>query len=643
MVRALGLEKRQDLLVFLAIAALVAISPLGKEATAAPILVAYRLLLIAITLGSLSVLRHKTEPEVCPIFIGLCGTAVILMLISVVWNPGSTFDGFYRWYQYLLFGSAFIAMALIHRDRSTVWKQAILWTVVGIDLIYLIVCLIVGQRPLLATFVNPNYFASYLLAGFSVSVAIALFGRNRIAQTAGAASAAFLYYGMTQAWSRGATLAALGVAAMAILRFGRERAISRKLIAAVVGIGIIGATAASPALVRKFLDRGQLDPYNYQRPRIWWSALQVIAEHPFLGVGLGEFFHISKRFSPPTEGTIARYLKRPAIAHSEYLQLAAESGIPAAILMFGLAVYLFRIALRRARRCHPEQRLFQEAAILTACGLGFHALVDNNWTVPVMATGLVVFSVGDVLPQREWRWPARWSPRLRLAGAVLLVLLVADAVVIPGLAVYFNEAGAAAYNRRDDVRAESYYRLAAAIVPYHDVFLDNAGTVYLDKFIETGDSRWLDYAQTLFSEGWAANPNAEEPGRRLESALLQRLTGNREKDLPVHSQIAQVDRGILGIDPFDPFVRKNLAEALYNTGNRTAATQELARAIDFEPNYVPAYLQMAKWLKEGGDDVKAEEYLQKAIEIVNRFRNVALTERYEALLLGRPEPETGKP
>ena len=33
-----------------------------------------------------------------------------------------------------------------------------------------------------------------------------------------------------------------------------------------------------------------------------------------MGIGPGEFYNVSKRFSPPVEGTIARYLKRPAIA-----------------------------------------------------------------------------------------------------------------------------------------------------------------------------------------------------------------------------------------------------------------------------------------------------------------------------------------
>src|SRR6185436_14169210 len=102
-------------------------------------------------------------------------------------------------------------MALLNRERSYAWKRTILWAVVGIDVIYVVVTLLLGQRPLLGPFVNPNYFASYLLVGFSACIAIALFATDRIHRILSAAFAVFLYFGMTQTWSRGATLAAMAV------------------------------------------------------------------------------------------------------------------------------------------------------------------------------------------------------------------------------------------------------------------------------------------------------------------------------------------------------------------------------------------------------------------------------------------------
>src|SRR5690348_2018681 len=98
MVKALGINNWRRLVLFLAMVVLVAITPLGREATAAPVLVTYRLLLITITLLALAELRNREEPDVCPIFVAGCAAVIGLMLLSIIWNPGSPFDGFYRWY-----------------------------------------------------------------------------------------------------------------------------------------------------------------------------------------------------------------------------------------------------------------------------------------------------------------------------------------------------------------------------------------------------------------------------------------------------------------------------------------------------------------------------------------------------------------
>ena len=128
----------------------------------------------------------------------------------------------------------------------------------------------------------------------------------------------------------------------------------------------------------------------------------MIATHPVLGVGMGRFYYVSKLFTPAVDGAIGRYRKWPNIAHSEYLQYTAELGIPIALLMFAIGAYLFRLAWKRAESVAPESRIFQEAALLAATGLGIHALVDNNWTVPVVAAGLAVISLADMLPYRPW-------------------------------------------------------------------------------------------------------------------------------------------------------------------------------------------------------------------------------------------------
>ena len=123
----------------------------------------------------------------------------------------------------------------------------------------------------------------------------------------------------------------------------------------------------------------------------------------------------------------------------------------------------------------------------------------------------------------------------------------------------------------------------------------------------------------------------------MQNALILSLTGDDQMDSPVHPQIAAADREILRVDPFDPFTRKNLAEALYRDGRPEDAKNQLQQALDYEPNYIPAYLTMAKWDTEAGNWEKAAQYRQKAFEISRKYRDLKIAAPYELLLLGQPD------
>src|SRR5262249_55628965 len=133
-------------------------------------------------------------------------------------------------------------------------------------------------------------------------------------------------------------------------------------------------------------------------------------------------------------------------------------------------------------------------------------------------------------------------------------------------------------------------------------------------------------------------PNSDQPGHDLERVLIQRLTGDATRDKVVHLRIIDVDRQILTIDPVNPFVRKNLAEALYNVGDHESAERELNRALEFEPNYIPAYLRLSDWFQESGDVLRGTEYRRRGIDVAMKYQNEKTSELYESLLLGRPQP-----
>jgi O-antigen ligase len=642
MLERLGIKDTHELregIVWVCLVLLVAVTPAGNEATSPLVLGLYRTLLLLIVIFYAAWTDKTRLPRLSSYFVGALAALSAVMLISILRWQGSLFEGFYAFYEHILFIAAFVALAHASLGRSTTWKHAVLGAVVLIDVAYIAGALALDQRPLLGPFVNPNYLGSFVLPGLAICTATVVLSSSLRLRIAAASAGLFLYYGIGQTASRGAILAGLALLGLAVFRSVRRRGISLVRMALLAGLLLTVTAAFNPALVRKFLDRGERDPYNYQRGAIWMGTLAMIGEHPATGVGLGHFSYVAKRFAPPVESTIGRYRRWPNIAHSEFLQYVAEIGIPGALLLFGLGAGLLMCAWRRAENANsPDEpnKIVQESALLAAAGLCVHALVDNNWTVPVLAAGLAVIAQADLLPHKNSPARAAFPGIWRHALALLFLAVWVDAALVPAIGMHFNEVGHAAHLQKNYEGAERNHRFALAVIPGHPVLLDNLGIVYLDRFLATRKTEYLDRAEIAFAEAMDENPSFDVPAAHLESALMQRLTENPQKDLPIHRKIIAADQRMLQANPFNPFIRKNLAEAFYNLGDRHQAREELLKAIEIEPNYVPAYLRLAAWYEEAGQMEEGARYRKQALQIVNRYKDTRNLDSFDALLLGRP-------
>jgi O-antigen ligase len=640
MLERLGMKSWRDMATMLCLVLLVAVSPTGNEATHPLILGIYRtLLLVIVALYTMGPDRSRL-PRLSPWFSSALILLGAVMWISVLRWQGSHFEGFYALYENVLFIAAFVALAHTGLARPAAWKRSVLTFVVLINMAYMAGTLIFDKRPYFGPFVNSNYLASFMLPGIAICAATVLLASSIRLRIAAGVAGLFLYYGIAQTASRGATLAGLALLGLAGFRAARRGGISILRLGLVASLFVVLTVAMSHSLVQKFLDRGERDPYNYQRGKIWMGSLSMIGENPVSGVGLGYFSYVSKLFTPAAESTIARYRKYPNIAHSEYLQYMAEIGIPGALLLFGLGAGLYAIAWRRGGTTTAANSVVQESALLAAAGLAVHALVDNNWTVPVMAAGLAVISQADLLPHLEDRARPLTSAVWRNAFALLFIAVWLDAAVISGIGLYFNEVGHKAHLARDFQLAERNHRLALAVIPNHPVLLDNLGIVYLDEFIETKKPEYLDRAEFAFADAMGQNPHFDVPAGHLENVLMQRLTFDPQKDAGIHKKIIEVDQHLLKVNPFNPFIRKNLAEAFYNLGDRNQACEQLLKAIEIEPNYVPAYLRLAEWYEEAGRHEESDKYRSQAIQVVNFYKDKTSLDPFEDMLLGRPPAAT---
>jgi len=216
-----------------------------------------------------------------------------------------------------------------------------------------------------------NYltFAHVMIFPLAWALADALAGR---ALALGAALLVVL--ALVYSTARGAWLAALAVAAALtfLARDGRARLV---LPACAVAAGL--AFAVTPALRAEAAHMFSPGGTNAGRVGIYRANLDIVHEHPILGLGFGRYQRAAPKY----------YAAHPAAdrrshAHNNFLQMAAEAGL-AGLAAFGL---VFATVLRRgaeAIRLAPDGETRAAAAGAWAGVIGF------------LVGGLTQYTFGD--------------------------------------------------------------------------------------------------------------------------------------------------------------------------------------------------------------------------------------------------------
>src|SRR2546429_880794 len=171
----IGIETRLQLAITVCVVALVIVTTLGGSGGAPWVFFTYRTLLVVIALlGAIG--SRQSDFRIREVF--LAGTALLflLMLVSVLRIQGSHFEGFYLWFKYLFFACSFLSLANYARYQSARWKGFLLSTVVAVGLGHLLPDLVKGGIVVGFSHNNGNYFATFLLIGFAVTLAVAVFG-----------------------------------------------------------------------------------------------------------------------------------------------------------------------------------------------------------------------------------------------------------------------------------------------------------------------------------------------------------------------------------------------------------------------------------------------------------------------------------
>jgi putative inorganic carbon (HCO3(-)) transporter len=272
------------------------------------------------------------------------------------------------------------------------------------------------------TFEQPNPYAGYL--GLTLPLAVGLIFAGLV-ETGEPISRKWLVWGggsgvlmagaLVMSWSRGAWLgaaAAAGVMVVAVVaRSGRAAALGAASVLLLAYLALAGGLSfVPPSVVQRFTGfvpylgvgsdvRGmEVTDANYavlERMAHWQSAIEMWTDHPWLGVGIGNYEVTYDQYALPQWPVALGH------AHNYYLNIGAEAGV------VGLSAYLilWAVALLKSWRAARIARGWTWGVALGVLGvlvhLSLHNVFDNLF---VHAMYLQVAILLGMIPCESDHW-----------------------------------------------------------------------------------------------------------------------------------------------------------------------------------------------------------------------------------------------
>jgi O-antigen ligase len=226
-------------------------------------------------------------------------------------------------------------------------------------------------------FVNPDHYAVFVELILPLALYEALKGRGKVWLHTALVGA--LYASVVASASRaGTAIATLEILALPLIA-GRGRPGGRIVGMSVLSAGLATTVTGWDVLWKRLHDT---DPFRYRR-EIFVSTLQIVRQHPWTGVGLGNYATVYPEFASFDPGLVVDH------AHDDWAEWAAEGGVPMLILMLGVAAIGLRPALR------------------SIWGLGIyaaflHAVVDFPMQIPAIAALVFTLLAALTLERRRY-------------------------------------------------------------------------------------------------------------------------------------------------------------------------------------------------------------------------------------------------
>jgi O-antigen ligase len=446
-------------------------------------------------------------------------------------------------------------------------------------------------KPVVSTFGNSNLFASFLIFVFPILLCHWLGHRkNALSWLMGVPALFLISFALIMAKSRGAWAGfAVAMLYLPFLFIGRERKVVLYL---ALTLSIL--LAISMHFWGGFLVDRMTEDIRWQ---IWRGSATMVRSHPFVGFGLGTYMVHYPQFKVTDYFLHERSVPLTEHAHSEYLEMMAETGVVGLVLFLAMVIGFFVITFRAVQRQKQTYlRLLLTGIACGVLGLLVQAAVDVNFRFP--STQLLFwFGMGSALALaverqhadmtfgKSRRAPTLANPTSRQRRLFLSV----PAIVIALLLLAYTS-------------------------------MEIVGSIYLEQGLRYRyANRWQE-AASLYEKSISIFPYCPSAYERLAYAYGK--TGDFERS-------ARVYESLLLLVPDYGKVHTNLGHSYLAIGLPDKAMEHLSLALKFNPYDDDASACMGIAYEQKGNSPLARHYFKLAsvLDPSNEFARIKINNK----------------
>lgn len=552
--------------------------------------------------------------------------------LTLLWNPVPAIGAINFWWVGSI-ALAFWAYTLAP-DRDRVWHWSARLALLGALALcaYALIQVTVWGQPPRATFVNIHSFAALLVLLSLPTAAYFLIALAKPAERFsvwGLGAALFvLWLTVAATQGRGTTISLfLGLATLVL---ASARHAPRRHLLLVIALCGFAYGSANLALQGALSDRFATlaDPAGAAFPRllIWSGSWEMVKDHPWVGIGLGNYYLAWPRYRDPADATLGFF------AHNDYLQIWIEAGLPALLLLLAVLVCVLYMTVRMLRHARPTpMRRIEVAGLFSGLlAVAAHSFLDFNlYILPIsIAAGLILGRWHEQVTQDSPVSVARvWLRRYlqpsvhRLVVVMVALLPLLYFVALAGSEVLYQRAlRFAAEGKLQD--ADRHLAWAESLIPSSDRFYIAHADLFRFVLSRTPhhemDSRVAVYNDALELLGLA---EAENPYRALVHDIRGRLIqegGSHIAGSDWRDQAEREYQRALSLNPRLIRTRLVYASLLLSAGDSRRALALLedgARHWYYpDPTLIAYYDLLARLLDDAGRTAEADQFAARRNE-----------------------------